>query len=120
MGLRNTVQIAVGLAFDNDLSDAVKTFTYKSVTGAAYNPANGGNTPTYSSVSSRGVFDRYSLDELHMAGITPEDIKVLILQNELSVTPDVDDIIVYNTIQYKVISRRRDPAEVAWELQCRA
>lgn len=120
MGLRETLQGAVAAAFDQSLGDAVEAFTLKKISSQAYDELTGDNVLSYSTEVSRGIFDNFTTSELNSDNIMPTDFKLIVLQNELSLVPSIDDIVLSNSIQYKVISVKRDPANVAWEIQCRA
>ncbi len=120
MGLRQSLQDSVAAAFDDDLADAVQSFTIKRAASSVYDTLLGENVITYITADSRGVFDKFTKSELVYDGVKPEDFKLIVLQNEMSISPEIDDLIVESLNIYKIISFKKDPANVAWEIQCRA
>ena len=122
MGLRDELQADLAEAFDDDLSDAVTAFTgvrtVASDTDSGIddwmNPPNAPNesTPTY---TGRGVFTDYSTYELNSDIINVTDVKLIVLQNEITAEPIADDKIN----DYSVVRVSKDPALATYEIQLR-
>ena len=122
MGLRDELQADLAEAFDDELSDAVTAFigtrTTASDTDAGIddwmNPpgAPSSSTLTY---TGRGVFDGYSTYELNSDIINVTDVKLIVLQNEITAEPIADDKIN----GYSVVMVNRDPANATYEIQLR-
>lgn len=118
MGLTSDIQSEIGIALDTDLADAAISISIIQVNGT-YDVDSGLNTLSETSYSTRGVFLEQFSKEDFQAEIKPGDKKVLILQNELSIEPQIDDRLLYNSLEYKIIAKMADPANVTWELLCR-
>lgn len=84
MGLRNEIQADIAEAFNDDLADAVGPFTLKQIVEGEYDPATGTAAKTEINHSGRGVFGRYRQDEIDGQHIVSTDIKLTVLQNELT------------------------------------
>lgn len=123
MGLKSEIQTNIASAFDDDLSDAVKTFVYYDIKELKYASGSAGGeviSDYEAGVSGRGVFsytDPTRKD--HETDILEDlDMELLILQNEIDVTSfEIDSHIVstnYGTLRIaKVIE---DPAGSTWTL----
>lgn len=117
MGLRSDIQTDIVDAFNIDLYDAAVFFTIER-SDNTYNLATGENETVITSYNSRGVFSSYRNREIHSDHIKPTDFKLLILQSEIEIEPKIDDFI-FTDNRYKVISVKKDSANVIWILQCR-
>lgn len=122
MGLRTDVQTDVAAAFDGDLADAVKSFTLKQYNRGQYNPATGdlSGAAYPNEYTSRGVFADYEQPEVLNSAIEPGDVQVIVLQNELEVTPRIADVIVESSVEYRVIGIGKDPADAIWQIHVRS
>lgn len=118
MGARDDIQTQLGTAFDTDLLDAVSTLSLVTVTPAVYDPTLSVNAPSEILHSTRGIFIEYGSRELINQAMEPTQIAVLILQNEVDVTPKIDDYIQQGTIRYKIVSVMKDPFNSIWEITC--
>lgn len=122
MGLRDDLQADLAEAFDDDLADAVTAFigtrTVASDTDTGIddwmNPpdAPSSSTLTY---TGRGVFTDYSTYELNSDIINVTDVKLIVLQNEITAEPIADDKIN----SYSVVRVSKDPASATYEIQLR-
>lgn len=116
MGLRDDVQADIAEAFDDDLADAVTNFAAsRTVIGDTLDPVTGTYTKTTTAYDGRGVFGAYAAHEIDGQHIQRADVKLTALQNEVTDTPAIDDIID----GYAVINVAHDPAGAAWSLQLR-
>lgn len=122
MGLRDDLQADLAEAFNDDLADAVTAFigtrTVASDTDSGIddwmNPPGepSASTLTY---SGRGVFTDYSTYELNSDIIDVTDVKLIVLQNEITNEPIADDKIN----GYSVVMVNKDPASATFEIQLR-
>lgn len=118
MGIRNDLQIDLADAFDTDLSDAVKSFTYREIS-KVFNPTTNTTTDTPTDYLSRGVFSRFKRSVMKDSNVLPTDIKLIILQHELATIPLEHSLIVTTDRIYNIIKVMQDPANATWKLQCR-
>ena len=122
MGLRDDLQADLAEAFNDDLADAVTAFIGTRAVASDtdsdiddwMNPPNApsNNTMTY---TGRGVFTDYSTYELNSDIINVTDVKLIVLQNEITAEPIADDKIN----GYSVVRVNRDPALATYEIQLR-
>ena len=124
MGITTEAQESIAEAFNTDLADAVKEFTLNQYQRGQYDPSTGNLSGAAfpNSYSSRGVFDSFSQPEILNSAIEPADVKLIVLKNEISVTPKIGDQITETLTSrvYRVIHVFQDPADVIWELQIRS
>lgn len=66
----------------------------------------------------RGVFSSYERDLVKPANYQIEDIKAIVLQNEVNAVPQIDDEWDSGGV-FKVLSVGKDPADVNWVCQLR-
>ncbi|MFW6586390.1 glutamate 5-kinase [Acinetobacter baumannii] len=128
MGMRDEIQQELGAAFDaeDELADAVDTFTCTRKQLVSSNPATGEDTYTEYVYSGRGVlFGSYSKDLVKPIDYRATDSKAVLLQNEVKdaagtlVEPDVNDIWVIDGGNYRVVSYGKDPSSSVWICQLR-
>ncbi|RUR26841.1 hypothetical protein ELY33_17180 [Vreelandella andesensis] len=115
MSLRDDIQADIAEAFDNDLADAVTSFTGSRETAGSYDPVSGTTSTTTTTYIGRGVFDDYSIREIDGQHIKRSDQKLTALQNEVTDMPQVDDTID----GFTVISVGNDPAAATYTIQLR-
>lgn len=122
MGLRDDLQADLAEAFDDELSDAVTVFTGTRTTASDTDSGiddwmNPPDTPSASTLTytGRGVFTDYSTYELNSDIINVTDVKLIVLQNEITAEPIADDKIN----GYSVVRVNRDPALATYEIQLR-
>lgn len=120
MGLRDDITADIKEAFNTDLADAVKPFTGSrtvqgepSVEDILTNTV--GSNSTTINYSGRGVFGSYAEIEVDNESIMANDVKLTALQDEVSNTPKLDDVIN----GYQVVAVNQDPASVTWTIQLR-
>lgn len=121
MGLRDEIQADIAEAFNEDLADAVTTFT---CTKLIYSEEFDFATQTYPIIgektySGRGVFGSYERDLVKPANYQVEDVKAIVLQNEVNAVPQIDDVWLTSGGTFKVLSVGKDPASVSWRVQLR-
>lgn len=122
MGLRDDLQADLAEAFDDELSDAVTAFTGTRTVASDTDTGvddwmNPPDTPSASTLTytGRGVFTDYSTYELNSDIINVTDVKLIVLQNEITAEPIADDKIN----GYSVVRVNRDPALATYEIQLR-
>lgn len=112
---------AVSKAFDNQLKDAVTAFTAtRKGTGGAYDPELGEVVGAADiNYSGRGTFGSYSTMEQQATQIETTDVKLTALQIEVTELPKVDDVIVVDGQNRRVMDVSQDPTKSIWILQLR-
>lgn len=125
MGLRDDVQTDVAAAFNEDLSDAVRAFTYIGINSRIYGGGDAGGVVAEVSdagVTSRGVFFE-SVEDSEIAAevVRPVDASLLILQNEIAVSGFDEDGIIDSTFygKFRILKSMADPASATWTLYLR-
>ncbi|MCK0920202.1 MULTISPECIES: glutamate 5-kinase [Acinetobacter calcoaceticus/baumannii complex] len=128
MGMRDEIQKELGAAFDaeDELADAVDSFTCTRKQLVSSNPATGEDTYTEYVYSGRGVlFGSWAKDLVKPIDYRATDSKAVLLQNEVKdsagtlVKPDVNDIWVIEGGNYRVVSYGKDAADATWVAQLR-
>lgn len=121
MSMRSDIQSELAEAFNDDLADAVDTFTCERVQGGEYDPITeaikGSSVITY---SGRGVlFGSYQKDLVKPDDYQAEDSKGTLLQNEVTAKPQINDVWVTSKGGFKVLSVGADPTNSIWTVQLR-
>ena len=120
--IKNKIQSKVAKAFDKKLVDAVDSFTCEKL---IYSGEFDFKTQTYSivgdeSYSGRGVlFGSYQKDLVKPADYQAEDAKAIVLQNEVTQVPQIDDVWVTSKGDFKVVNIGADPVAATYTLQLR-
>jgi len=122
MGMRDELQEELAAAFDEDLADAVDTFTCEKL---IYSGEFDFETQTYpivgdESYSGRGVlFGSYLKDMVKPADYQVTDSKAVVLQNEVTGIPQIDDVWATSRGGFKVVNIGADPTDSIWTCQLR-
>ena len=122
MGIKDDIQAEVAAAFSADLADAVDTFTCEK---PIYSGEFDFETQTYpvigsESYSGRGVlFGSYLKDLVKPADYQAEDAKAIVLQNEVTAVPQIDDVWATSKGDFKVVNIGADPTSSVWVCQLR-
>ena len=122
MGMRDELQEELAAAFNEDLADAVDTFTCEK---PIYSGEFDFETQTYpvvgsESYSGRGVlFGSYLKDLVKPADYQAEDAKAIVLQNEVTGIPQIDDVWVTSKGDFKVVNIGADPVSATYSIQLR-
>ena len=120
--MRDELQAELAAAFNEDLADAVDTFTCEK---PIYSGVFDFETQTYpvigsESYSGRGVlFGSYQKDLVKPADYQAEDAKAIVLQNEVTAVPQIDDIWVTSKGEFEVKNISQDPTSSIWTCQLR-
>lgn len=129
MGMREEIQADLAEAFDDpdSLADAVRPVAGSRAIKGGYDPDLGGTVPASTlHYSGRGVFGSYLAKEIDGSRIQTEDVKLLVLQNELLeqhdgqtsdvlVTPKIGDLVS----GFRTLDVSEDPARATWTIQLR-
>ena len=120
--IKNKIQSKVAKNNNKKLADAVDSFTCtKEIQSGEFDF----ETQTYPTVTieayrGRGVlFGSYLKDLVKPADYQAEDAKAIVLQNEVTAAPQIDD--VWNTVKgdFKVVNIGADPTGSIWTCQLR-
>ena len=120
--MRDELQEELAAAFNNDLADAVDSFTCQK---PIYSGEFDFETQTYpvvgsESYSGRGVlFGSYQKDLVKPADYQSEDAKAIVLQNEVTQVPQIGDVWVTSKGDFKVVNIGADPTDSIWTCQLR-
>lgn len=119
MGLQSKVQIAVGRAFDNSLSDAVRAIEVVDISDSVYDTDTGVVTPVESRYPTRAVIEPYSEVEVGNSGgaITETDFKLTVLQNEVGAVINPDMLVSIDGRERRIMSLQTDPASATYTIQ---
>ncbi len=120
MGLRDEIQADIAEAFNEDLADAVHSFTCDRVISTNWDPKTNTSENVIEHYEGRGVlFGSYSQYEIQTLGVLATDKKATVLQNEVSMTPKIDDEWITALGSFRVIHIQQDPASTIWKCQLR-
>lgn len=129
MGMREELQAELAEAFNDPdgLADAIRPVAGSRTVKGGYDPEIGGTVPASTiHYTGRGVFGSYLAKEIDGTRIQTEDVKLLVLQNELfeeqggaatemPATPKIGD----QVSGYRVLNVTEDPAQATWTIQLR-
>jgi len=123
MGLQTDIQTKISAAFDGVLADAVTSVTFYDET-PVYDPSTGIVSENVTEYPTRGVLDQYSMREIENSGglITNKDNKILVMTNEIEVSPQVGwkMKIAGDDTEFIVRDLRVDPVGATFTIQVRA
>ncbi|WP_034590155.1 hypothetical protein [Acinetobacter variabilis] len=120
--MRDELQEELAAAFDEDLADAVDTFTCEKL---IYSGEFDFETQTYpivgdESYSGRGVlFGSYLKDMVKPIDYQVTDSKAIVLQNEVTGIPQIGDVWVTSRGDFKVVNIGADPVAATYIIQLR-
>ncbi|PJG67825.1 glutamate 5-kinase [Acinetobacter seifertii] len=120
MSLRDEIQADIAEAFNEDLADAVHTFTCDRIVSRNWNPKTNTSEDIVERYEGRGVlFGSYNQYEILTLGVLATDKKAIVLQNEVSKEPMIGD--KWNTSQgaFRVMHIKQDPISASWKCQLR-
>ena len=121
MGMRDELQEELAVAFNEDLADAVDSFTCEKL---IYSGEFDFETQTYpvvgsESYSGRGVRGNYLRDMVKPIDYQTTDAKAIVLQNELTGIPQIGDVWQFGDGNFKVINIGQDPTKSIYVIQLR-
>ena len=120
--MRDELQEELAAAFNDDLADAVDSFTCQK---PIYSGEFDFEAQTYPVVGSekysgRGVlFGSYQKDLVKPTDYQAEDAKAIVLQNEVTAVPQIDDVWATSKGDFKVVNIGADPTDSIWTCQLR-
>ena len=120
MGLSSTVQNAVYNAINKTVGDLGSTVTFSKLSAPSYNVTTGSATATTTNHTVKVIVQPFTEEELTSTdNISTEDLRLLLPKKGLTFTPEIDDTITFNSLTYKIIRVRLDPAEALFDIQMR-
>ncbi|MDQ9818399.1 glutamate 5-kinase [Acinetobacter bereziniae] len=110
--MRDKIQSKVAKAYNTKLADAITTFTCSKEIKSGEFDFESQTYPivTVEQYSGRGVFGTYKRDLVKPIDYQVEDIKAIVLQNEVSQEPQIDDVWLTSKGQFKVLNVAEDPS----------
>ena len=119
--MRDELQAELAAAFNEDLADAVDSFTCEK---PIYSGEFDFETQTYpvigsESYSGRGVRGNYLRDMVKPIDYQTADAKVIVLQNELTGIPQIGDVWQFADGGFEVKNISQDPTSSIWTCQLR-
>lgn len=118
--MRDELQEELAAAFNDDLADAVYSFTCERTIKSNWNPVTETYTDVKVNYSGRGIlFGDFNSYEIANLGILAADKKATLLQNEVTNTPLINDEWVTPQGRFKVVNVSQDPAKATWVCQLR-
>ena len=79
----------------------------------------GGWTNSTQTAAVKLMIESYSEFYRAQAGIPDTDVKIIVLQKDVALTPDINSRITARGVEYSVVRVQQDPAQAAWTLQGR-
>lgn len=122
MGMRDELQEELAAAFNEDLADAVDSFTCEKL---IYSGEFDFETQTYpvigdESYSGRGVlFGSYLKDMVKPTDYQVTDSKAIVLQNEVTGIPQIGDVWTTSRGDFQVVNIGTDPVAATYSIQLR-
>ena len=119
--MRDELQAELAAAFNDDLADAVDSFTCEK---PIYSGEFDFETQTYpvvgsESYSGRGVRGNYLRDMVKPIDYQTTDAKVIVLQNELTGIPQIGDVWQFADGGFEVKNIGSDPVSATYIIQLR-
>ncbi|MDC4779672.1 glutamate 5-kinase [Acinetobacter baumannii] len=120
MSLRDEIQTDIAEAFNEDLADAVHTFTCDRIVSTNWNPKTNTSEDVIEQYKGRGVlFGSYNQYEILTLGVLATDKKAIVLQNEVTKEPKIDDEWSTAKGTFRIVHIKQDPAATIWKCQLR-
>lgn len=120
MGLRDELQADIAEAFNEDLADAVQSFSCERIIKSDWDPLTETHTANKENYSGRGVlFGSYSQYEIQTLGVLATDKKAVVLQNEVTMSPQIDDEWVTPLGKFRVMHIQQDSSQSIWTMRLR-
>jgi len=91
-------------------------------TANSYVPSTGnGSLSTTDYAIQKAVFTKYAHFEVDKVVVLASDVKLILQQSELTVTPSLaTDTIIRNGVTHNILSVEQDPASATYSMQLRA
>ena len=119
MGLQDIFKAAAQIIFT--ALDDVKISVIYRVRTSTYDPATGRTTPSDADYPiTNCIRIDYEADEVDNAAVKPKDFKLMIPVDDLTPTPEIDHLVVIDSVEHNVVDFNKDPADAVWTIQVRA
>lgn len=119
MGLKETFQNGAESCIDA-FGDVASTVTYHSLGVFAYNATTGGQSESGDSdISIKYISDEIKSEEIQDRDVKMTDRKMLVANNDISVTPKVGDYVTLSSTRYNVVDYLTDPAFALYTIYIR-
>ena len=100
-------------AFD----DLGHSLAYHSIGTYAYNATTGGQTESGGTdITITAIYDEIKSVEIQDRDIKATDRKLLVANNDISVTPKVGDYVTISSVQWNLVDYLTDPAEALYTI----
>lgn len=120
MGLRDELQADIAEAFNEDLADTIQSFSCERIIKKDWDPLTERHNAIRQFYQGRGVlFGSYNQYEIQTLGVLATDKKAVVLQNEVTMVPKIDDEWFTPLGKFRVMHIQQDPAEIIWKCQLR-
>ena len=120
MGLQTTFQNAADVIIDAFDDIAHTGIAYHSLGTFSYNATTGVNTETGDSdVTIKVIYDEIKSEEIQDRDILMTDRKLLVANNDISVTPKVGDYATISSARHNVVDYVTDPAIALYTIYVR-
>ena len=117
MGLKSTFQNAAETIINAFGDIRHTTIAYHSLGTMSYNATLGTMTETGDSdITTTAIFDEVKSEEVQDRDVLMTDQKLLVANNDISVTPKVGDYVTISGDRYNVVDWLTDPAEALYTL----
>lgn len=116
--LQGSIAETINAAFSSIFYDC--TVDRTTITGGdAYDPSSGVSSTV--SYPCKGMVDTFTKFERQNTLIKARDVKIIILTNSLSITPEVSDKVTIRGTTYSIAKDgiAQDPAQATWTIQGR-
>ena len=119
MGLKSVFQDACEQIIDA-FGDIGLTLAYHSLGTFSYNASTGVNTESGDSdITIKAIPDEIKSEEIQDRDIKMTDRKLLVANNDISVTPKVGDYATIGGNRFNVVDYLTDPAQALYEIYIR-
>lgn len=119
MGLKTVFQNAAETIIDA-FDDVPDTLAYHSLGTFAYDPTTGTNTESGGSdITIKAISDEIKSEEIQDRDIKMTDRKLLVANNDISVTPKVGDYATIGGNRFNLVDYETDPAIALYVLYMR-
>lgn len=116
MGLKSIFQEAAE-SIVSAFGDVSNSISYHSLGSFYYNATTGGQTETGGSdIIITAIYDEIKSREIQDRNIKATDRKLLVANEDISVTPKVGDYATISAVQWNVVDYLTDPAEALYEI----
>ena len=116
MGLKEVFQNAAEVCVDA-FDDLGNSLAYHSLGTYAYNATTGGQTESGGTdITITAIYDEIESKELQDRPVKITDRKLLVANNDISVTPKVGDYVTISSVNWNVVDFMTDPAEALYTI----